>query len=158
MMLRVRRAASSSIAVRSRCSGAIELEVVVLVEPGVAGTPMLASTSRMRLTSSIRATLRSVVRPLLSSAAHSSATPAFLLDLTLIEPDSVVPPTTRRCIGPETPSETISESRASPIRASISRVRFWWPRSIRLIALWLVPRISASCGLGAAPGACVRRG
>ena len=47
---------------------------------------MLPSTSRIRLTSSIRATLRSVVRPLLSSAAHSSATPAFLLDFTSICP------------------------------------------------------------------------
>ena len=53
---------------------------------------MLASTSRIRWTSSIRATLRSVVRPWLSSAAHSSATPAFLRDFTSIEPDSVVPP------------------------------------------------------------------
>ena len=64
---------------------------------------MLASTSRIRLTSSMRATLRRVVRPLLSRAAQSRATPAFLLDLTVIEPESVVPPTTRRCIGPDTP-------------------------------------------------------
>lgn len=46
------------------------------------------STSSSRLTSSIRATLRSVVRPLFSSEAHSSATPAFLLDFTSIDPDS----------------------------------------------------------------------
>ena len=38
----------------------------------------------------MRATLRSVVRPLLSREAHSSATPAFLEVLTSIEPDSVV--------------------------------------------------------------------
>ena len=65
------------------------------------------------------------------------------------EPDSVVGPVTRRCVGPA-PSETISESRASPIRASISRERFWWPFSIRLTALWLVPSTSASCVLGQA--------
>ena len=36
------------------------------------------------------------------------------------------------------------------MRASISRLRFWWPRSMRLTALWLVPSASASCGLGPA--------
>ena len=105
---------------------------------------MLASTSRSRLTSSMRATRRSVVRPRLSSEAQSSATPAFFEDFTSIEPDSVVGPVTRRCMGPA-PSETISESSASPMRASISRVRFWCPRSIRFTALWLVASTSASC-------------
>ena len=62
----------------------------------------------MRLTSSMRATLRSVVRPRLSSDAQSSATPAFFDDFTSIEPDSMVPPTTRRCIGACRPSETSS--------------------------------------------------
>ena len=96
------------------------------------------------MTSSIRATLRSVVRPRLSSEAHSSATPAFLEVLTSMVPDSVVGPVTRRCVGPA-PSATISESSAAPMRASISRERFWWPFSMRLIALWLVPSVSASC-------------
>jgi hypothetical protein len=41
-------------------------------------------------------------------------------------PDSGLPPVTRRCVGPGVPSDTISESRASPIRDSISRLRFWW--------------------------------
>ncbi len=105
---------------------------------------MLSRTSRIRLTSSILATLRSVVRPELSSDAHSSATPAFLLDFTLMLPDNRVPPATRRCSGPDLPSETISESSAVLIRLSISRLRFWLPCSIRLIALWLVPSASAS--------------
>ncbi len=52
-------------------------------------TPIEFSTSSSRLTSSIRATLRSVVRPLFSRLAHSSATPAFLLDFTSIDPDSL---------------------------------------------------------------------
>ena len=103
-------------------------------------TPMLSSTSSSRLTSSIRATRRSVVGPRLSSDAHSSATPAFLEVLTSIEPRSVVGPVTRRCVGPW-PMLTIGESSASPMRASISRDRFWWPRSMRLTALWLVPSI-----------------
>ncbi len=71
---------------RSRRSGAISSRSLSALSQRYR-TPMLASTSRMRLTSSIRATLRSVVRPLLSSDAHSSATPAFLLDFTSIEPD-----------------------------------------------------------------------
>ena len=76
------------------------------------------------MTSSIRATLRSVVRPRLSSDAQSSATPAFFEDFTSIDPDSVVGPVTRRWVGPA-PSDTISESSASPMRASISSERFW---------------------------------
>ena len=107
-------------------------------------TPRLPSTSSRRLTSSIRATLRSVVRPRLSSEAHSRATPAFLEVLTSISPESVVGPVIRRWVGPA-PSATISESRAEPIRATISRERFWWPFSIRLTALWLVLSRSASC-------------
>ena len=91
----------------------------------------------------MRATLRRVVRPRLSKEAHSRATPAFLEVLTSIEPESVVGPLTRRWVGPA-PSATISESSAEPIRASISSERFWWPFSMRLIALWLVPRSSAS--------------
>ena len=60
-------------------------------------------------------------------------------------PDSVVGPVTRRWVGPA-PSATISESSAAPMRASISRERFWCPFSIRLIALWLVASSSASWG------------
>lgn len=41
--------------------------------------------------------------------------------------------------------DTISLSRASPMRAIISRLMFWLPRSMRLTALWLVARASASC-------------
>ena len=52
-------------------------------------------------------------------------------------------PVTRRCVGPA-PRATISESSAAPMRASISRVRFWWPFSMRLTALWLVLSSSAS--------------
>ena len=85
---------------------------------------MDSSTSRRRLTSSMRATLRSVVVPSLSSEAQSRATPAFLLDFTSIEPDSRVPPLTRRWLGPDVPTLTISESSAVPMRAIISSVRF----------------------------------
>ncbi len=105
---------------------------------------MLVSTSSSRLTSSMRATLRSVVRPRLSSVAHSSATPAFFDVFTSIDPDRRVGPVTRRWVGPA-PSATISESSAEPMRASMSRERFWCPFSIRLIALWLVLSRSASC-------------
>ena len=98
---------------------------------------MLSSTSSSRLTSSMRATRRSVVRPRFSSVAQSSATPAFFEDFTSIDPRSVVGPVTRRWVGPW-PMLTSGESSASPIRASISRERFWWPRSIRFTALWLV--------------------
>ena len=104
----------------------------------------------------MRATLRSVVRPRLSSEAHSSATPAFLEVLTSIAPDSVVPPTTRRCCGPAAEGDDLGVE-ASPMRASISRVRFCWPFSIRLTALWLVPNDSASW-FWVSPGAGVRRG
>ena len=45
-----------------------------------------------------------------------------------------VGPVTRRWVGPA-PSATISESRAEPIRATISRERFWCPFSIRFTAL-----------------------
>ncbi len=85
-----------------------------------------------------------MVRPRLSSDAHSSATPAFFEVLTSMLPDSVVGPLTRRCIGPP-PMLTNGSSSASPIRASISRETFWCPRSIRFTALWLVFSTSASC-------------
>ena len=52
----------------------------------VASTPMLVSTSTIRFTSSIRAIPRSTVRPRLIKLAQSSATAAFLLDLTSIDP------------------------------------------------------------------------
>ena len=92
----------------------------------------------------MRATLRSTVLPRLSSEAQSRATPAFLEVLTSMEPESVVGPVIRRCTGPA-PSATISESRAAPMRASISSERFWWPFSMRFTALWLVANRSASC-------------
>ena len=75
-------------------------------------TPMDSSTSSSRLTSSMRATLRSTVVPALSRDAHSRATPAFLLDFTSMAPDSVVPPLTRRWLGPDAPTLTSSESSA----------------------------------------------
>ena len=85
---------------------------------------MLSSTSSSRLTSSMRATRRSVVRPRLRRVAQSSATPAFLEVFTSMEPRSVVGPVTRRCVGPW-PMLTSGESSASPMRAIISRERFW---------------------------------
>ena len=143
MIVRVRRAASSSIAARSSCGGGM-ISRSLLSGSHRVRTPMLASTSRIRLTSSIRARLRSVVLPRLSSEAHRSATAAFLLVLTSMEPESFVPPSIRRCCGPEVPSETNWESRFSPMRDSISRLRFCLPCSMRATALWLVPRSSAS--------------
>ena len=122
---RVRRAASSSMWSRSSSAGGTISRSLSSLSQRVC-TPRLPSTSSSRLTSSIRATLRSVVRPRLSSEAHSSATPAFLEVLTSMLPERVVGPVTRRWVGPA-PSATISESRAAPIRASISSERFWWP-------------------------------
>ena len=119
---RVRRAAASSMCSRSSSAGGMISRSLSLNQRVC--TPRLASTSSRRLTSSIRATLRSVVRPRLSSEAHSSATPAFFEVLTSIEPDKVVGPLTRRWVGPA-PSETISESSAAPMRANICRERFW---------------------------------
>jgi hypothetical protein len=98
-------------------------------------TPIEVSTSMIRLTSSIRARLRSVVRPRLSRVAHSRATAAFLEVLTSMAPESLRPPTIRRCCGRELPRVTNSRSKASPMRASISRDRFCWPCSIRATAL-----------------------
>ena len=142
MIDRVRRAASSSMCARSSSLGGMISRSFSSPIQRVC-TPRLLSTSSSRLTSSIRATLRSVVRPLLSSEAQSSATPAFLEVFTSMLPESVVGPETRRWVGPA-PRATISESSAAPMRASISSERFWWPFSIRLMALWLVERSSAS--------------
>ena len=143
MTVRVRRAASTSMLSRSmRAGGMISRSLL----PGSHRTltPIEVSTSMIRLTSSMRARLRSVVRPLLSRLAHRRATAAFLLVLTGIEPDSFWPPTIRRCWGPLWPRETNSLSSFSPTRASISKDRFCLPCSMRATALWLVPSRSAS--------------
>ena len=99
MTERVRRAASSSIRVRSSSAGGTISRSLSSLSHRV-WTPRLSSTSSSRLTSSIRATLRSVVRPWLSSEAQSSATPAFFDDFTSMLPLSVVGPVTRRWVGP----------------------------------------------------------
>ena len=130
-------------AVEVELLGRDDLEVVAAGEPSGSDADR-GSTSRIRLTSSMRARLRSVVRPRLSSDAQSSATAAFLDVLTSIEPLSFWPPTMRRCCGPEWPRETNSESRVSPIWASMSRLRFCLPCSMRVTALWLVPSELAS--------------
>ena len=143
MMLRVRRAASASIAARSSSDGTTSSRSLSALSQRNL-TPIDSSTSSRRLTSSMRATLRSTVVPSLSSEAHSRATPAFLLDFTSMAPDKVVPPLTRRWLGPDVPTLTSSESSALPMRASISRVRFCWPCSMRLTALWLVLSSEAS--------------
>ena len=143
MTVRVRRAASTSMRSRSSRGGG---RISTSLESGSQRTltPIEVSTSMIRLTSSMRARWRSVVRPRLSSDAHSRATAAFLDVLTSICPCSFVPPTMRRWVGPEWPRLTNSLSSASPIRASISRLRFCWPCSIRATALWLVARLRAS--------------
>ena len=110
MTVRVRRAAATSMSSRSSSAGGMISRSLLSGSQRVR-TPIEASTSRMRLTSSMRARLRRVVRPRLSSAAQSRATAAFLEVLTSIEPVSFWPPTMRRCCGPEWPSETNSESR-----------------------------------------------
>ena len=130
---RVRRAASSSMLPRSSSAGGMISRSLSSLSHRVC-TPRLVSTSSSRFTSSMRATLRSVVWPRLRSEAQSSATPAFLEVLTVMLPERVVGPVTRRWVGPA-PRATISESSAEPIRASISSDRFWWPFSIRLMAL-----------------------
>ncbi len=141
--VRVRRAASMSMLARSRRAGGT-ISRSLLSGSQRTRTPIEVSTSMIRLTSSMRARLRSVVRPLLSRLAQSRATAAFLLVLTGIEPESLRPPTIRRCWGPLWPSETNSLSSFSPTRASISRERFCLPCSMRATALWLVPSRSAS--------------
>ncbi len=99
MIERVRRAASASIdSISSSAGGTISRSTPSLIQR--VRTPIEPSTSRRRYTSSIRATRRSTVRPLLRSEAHSSATHAFLLVFTSIAPDGRRPPTTLRCIGP----------------------------------------------------------
>ena len=143
MIERVRRAATSLMLSRSSVAGGMISRSFSALSQRER-TPMLSSTSSSRLTSSMRATRRSVVRPRLSSDAQSSATPAFFEVFTAIEPCRRVGPTTRRWVGP-CPMLTSGLSRASPIRASMSSDRFWWPRSMRLTALWLVPSTSASC-------------
>ena len=143
MTVRVRRAAATSMASSRSCVGGV-ISRSLLSGSHRVRTPIEASTSRIRLTSSMRARLRSVVRPRLSRDAQSSATAAFFDVLTSIEPDRCLPPTMRRCWGPEWPTETNSESSASPILASMSRLRFCRPDSIRVTALCEVPSSPAS--------------
>src|SRR5215218_6931533 len=144
MMLRVRRAASASIPARSSSSGTTRVRSWPAAFQ-VAETPIERRTSRMRSTSTMRATLRRVVRPRLSSAAQSRATAAFLDDFTAMLPRSGLPPATRRWVGPVGPRLISSLSSATDSRPRSSRVRFWLPCSMRATALWLVPSRSASC-------------
>ncbi len=113
----------------------------------------------IRSTSTMRATLCRRVTPRFSSDAQSSATAAFLLEFTAMEPLSFRPPCTRRCerCGAPPPIDTICWSSASLIRVSISSDRFWPPCSMRLMALWLVPTRSASCAWSCC-GPCGRPG
>ena len=143
MIDRVRRAASTSMAPRSRCRGT----TISRSRPSadqVARTPTDRSTSTIRSTSTMRATFRSRVVPRLSSDAHSSATAPFLLVLTSIRPLRVWPPCTRRWVRWGPPSVTMGESSAAPMRVSISRLTFCAPCSMRWIADWLVASRSAS--------------
>ena len=145
MIERVRRAAGLVDVGQVEVGRRHDLQVVLLVEPAGSSLPGEFSTSRSRLTSSMRATRRSVVRPLLSSEAQSRATPAFLDVLTSIVPDSVVGPLTRRWVGPADPARR-SRSREPRRSAPASRGRGSGGHfSIRLTALWLVFSRSASC-------------
>ena len=149
--LRVRRAASRSMRARGRvrCGRMSSRSAPSFSQ--VARTPMLVSTSRIRLTSSILAMPRMTVRPRLSRLAHSRATAAFLDERTAMLPLSLAPPWTRRCCGPVGPTEMSGESSASAIRLTISRLRFWLPASMRCTALWLVPSTIGQLGLGEPP-------
>ena len=111
MTLRVRRAASTSMEARSRTAGRRIWRSFALSQ--VHSTPMLVSTSTIRLTSSIRASLRSVVVPRLIRLAHNSATPAFLLLLTSTAPARVRPPSTRRWVicGPAHLDDAVPDDR-----------------------------------------------
>ncbi len=134
MTLRVRRAASTSMAPRSSWSGRTSSRSLPSFSQ-VARTPMLVSTSTIRLTSSIRAMPRITVRPRLIRLAQSRATAAFLEERTAIRPESFTPPWTRRCRGPFGPTEIRGDSSASAMRLTMSRLRFWFPASIRCTAL-----------------------
>ena len=90
MTVRVRRAASMSMPARSRRAGGT-ISRSLLSGSQRTRTPIEVSTSMIRLTSSMRARLRSVVRPLLSRLAHSRATAAFLLVLTGIDAGQLAP-------------------------------------------------------------------
>jgi hypothetical protein len=83
----------------------------------------------IRLTSSMRARLRSVVRPLLSSAAHRRATAAFLLVLTSIEPESLAAADDPQVLGAACRGRRTRCPGFSPIRARAS------PRTEVLLAL-----------------------
>ena len=143
MIERVRLAAAISILARSKVRGGVITRSAPFSQRVF--TPILLSTSIIRLTSSIRATRRSVVVPLFSKLAHSKATAAFLLVLTVISPESCVPPCTAKLILPAWFSFTIGRANTSPMRAIISRLIFCPPFSMRLMADWLVPSASASC-------------
>ena len=143
MMLRVRRAAVTSIAARSSSAGRSRVRSV-RSSFQVALTPMLVSTSRSRFTSSIRAMPRRTVLPRLIRLPQSRATAAFLLERTSIEPDSLVPPSMRKFIVPEVAGVISGDSRASAMRLIMSRLRFWLPASMRVMALWEVFSTSAS--------------
>ena len=112
MIDRVRRAASASMPARSSWAGGTISRSLLSLSQRVL-TPRLSSTSRSRLTSSMRATRRSVVRPWLSREAHSSATPAFFEVLTSMLPDSVVGPVTRRCVGPGAEGDDLGVERGA---------------------------------------------
>ena len=141
-MLRVRLAAAISISSRWRVRGGMISRS--LCSSQRQRTPMLSSTSMIRLTSSIRATRRSVVLPLLRRLAQSRATAAFLLVFTSISPWSELPPLMTKFVLPALLMRTISLLSTSPMRAIISRLMFWPPFSMRLMADWLVPSAVAS--------------
>ena len=143
MIDRVLRAAVTFMFARSSSAGRISSSSDLSADQE-ARTPMLVSTSRMRLTSSICAMPVSTVRPWLIRDAQSRATAAFLDERTAIEPLSVTGPWMRRCVGPPAPAVISGESSAPAIRLIISRLRFWPPDSIRCTALCEVPSTSAS--------------
>ena len=143
MIERVRRAAASSMALRSSSSGRCSVRSLPSADHETS-TPMLVSTSRSRLTSSMWAMPLSTVRPRLSRLAHSRATAAFLLERTRMEPSRWVSPLMRKFRALVLPGTMRGDSRALAIRLIISRDRFWCPDSIRWIALWLVLSSEAS--------------
>ncbi len=156
MIERVRRAASSSMRSRSRSAGGTISRSLSSLSQRVC-TPMLASTSRSRLTSSMRATRRSVVRPRLSRRGAEQRDAGVLRGLHVDgagQRRRAGDPQVRRARRRARRSRSRAPrrcGRASPGRGSGGRARSgsrrsgWWPARRRAAA-------------GSSRGACGRRG
>ena len=141
---RVRRAARSSMVSGVRVEGRLISRSLPPSPVQVSCTPIDLSTSQMRSTSSMCATPRRTVRPLLRRLAHSNAMAAFLEVRTSISPDSVVGPWISKFTLPCVWVWINGISSASARRSIMLSERFCCPVSIRCTALWTDPSSSAS--------------